>query len=520
MISLDYYNGEIIIKSSYDYRDRIKELSFRVWDEVLKVWKTTVNNLDEVIEKFPEAVLSESLKDFRSHLKKIAAQSRAMESTGAFDLGDFGKGKEILPFQTAGLEFIEMTGGRALIGDEMGTGKTIQSLAYIQIHPELRPAIIVCPASVKFNWRNETNQWLTTTENLVVVNKKEDISKASIVIINYDILGKWLPALQAINPQIIIFDESHVLKNSKAARTKAAVELSKDRRIIALTGTPILNKPIELFSQLNIVNPKAYPENSYFRFAQKYCDAHKTEFGWNFSGASNIKELAEEIKGLMIRRTKEQVLPELPPKRRTKVLLPISNRKYYNEALAEFKEWRAEEEKPDERNVLEWMETLKQKCTEGKLEAAKLWVKEFLETGNKLVLFGTHQFTIDFFMKEFKAVKIDGSTSQAERERAVYSFQNDPDTRLFIGNIKAAGVGITLTAASNVAFIEMDWIPGLHDQAEDRCNRIGQKTSVNCYYLLAEHTLDEDICRMLEKKREVIEEVLEETTALNFAFLI
>lgn len=231
-----------------------------------------------------------------------------------------------------------------------------------------------------------------------------------------------------------------------------------------------------------------------------------------------MPQLAEEIKVFMIRRTKEQVLKELPSKRRTNVLPPISNRRDYNEALAEFKEWMADEEKPYWRNVLEWIETLKQKCTEGKLEAAKLWVKEFLETGNKLVLFCTHKSTIDFFMNEFKAVKIDGSTSQNERERAVYMFQNDPDTRLFIGNIKAAGVGITLTTASSVAFIELDWTPAMHDQAEDRCNRIGQKNSVNCYYLLAENNYDEDICRMLENKREVIDQVLDEATILNFAF--
>ncbi len=507
MISLDFYNGEIIIRSSYDYKYRIKEeLSYRVWDPTLKVWKTTVNHLDEVIDKFPEASLSENLKAFMLHQKKIASQSRAMESTGELDLGDFGKGKEILPFQKAGLEFIEMTDGRALLGDEMGTGKTIQSLGYIQIHPEQRPAIIVCPASVKFNWRNEINQWLTTTENVVVINKNEDITEASIVVINYDILKKWLPRLQAINPQIIIFDESHVLKNRNAARTKAAVELSKNvNHVIALTGTPILNKPVELFSQVNIVNPRAYPEKSFFPFAQKYCNAHKTEYGWDFSGASNIQELAEEMKGLMIRRTKDQVLKELPPKRRTKVLLPISNRRDYNEALSEFREWRRDEEKPYWRSALEWIETLKQKCTKGKLEAAKLWVKEFLETGNKLVLFCTHKMAIDFFITEFRdcAVKIDGSTPQAERERAVYHFQNDNNTLLFIGNIKAAGVGITLTAASNVAFLEMDWTPALHDQAEDRCNRIGQKNSVNCYYLLAENTLDEDFCRMLEQKRKL-----------------
>jgi SNF2 family DNA or RNA helicase len=150
MISLDFYNGEIIIRSSFDYKDRIKELSYRTWNPTLQAWTTTVNTLDEVIDKFPEASISDNLKAFMLHKEKIAEQSRAMVNTGELDLGDFGKGKEILPFQKAGLEFIEMTGGRAIIGDEMGTGKTIQQLAYLQIHPELRPAIIVCPASVKF----------------------------------------------------------------------------------------------------------------------------------------------------------------------------------------------------------------------------------------------------------------------------------------------------------------------------------------------------------------------------------
>jgi len=523
MISFNFYNGEILISSSYGYKDRIRELSYRNWDPNLKVWKTTVNNLDEVLEKFPEASLGDGLVEYINHRKKTTELSRALFSFGKVELGDFGKGKELLPFQKAGLEFIDLTFGRAIIADDMGLGKTIQALAYLQTYPDIRPTIVVCPASVKFNWRNEINQWLTTTENLVVIDKgKPDISKASIVIINYDILGKWLPNLKAINPEVIIFDESHMLKNSKAARTKAAKDLSSEiDHVIALTGTPILNKPVELFAQLNIVNPKAYPTNTFFSYAKKYCDGHQNNFGWDFNGSSNLEELSDELKGFMIRRTKEQVLPELPPKRRTMVLLPMSNRKAYDLAFAEFKAWRAAEEKPYERDVLEWLETLKKHCTTGKLTAAKEWVKDFLETENKLVLFGTHQMTIDFFMKEFKecAVKIDGSTSQKERERAVYRFQNEEKIKLFVGNIKAAGVGITLTAASNVAFMELDWTPALHDQAEDRCNRIGQKTAVNSYYLLAEHTLDANILGMLENKKNIIAEVMADDKILNFELI-
>ncbi len=523
MISLNFYNGEILISSSYDYKDRIKELSYRKWDPNLKVWKTTVNNLNEVLEKFPEASLSDGLVEFINHKTMTTEKSRATFSSGKVELGDFGKGKKLLPFQKAGLEFIDLTYGRAIVADDMGLGKTIQTLAYLQTYPDIRPVIIVCPASVKFNWRNEINQWLTTEENIEVISKgKPDISKASIIIINYDILGKWLDDLKAINPEIIIFDESHMLKNSKAARTKAAKKLASEiDHVIALTGTPILNKPIELFSQLNIVNPKAYPANKYFSFAVKYCNGHQNNFGWDFSGSSNLEELSEELKGFMIRRTKEQVLSELPSKRRTKILLPMSNRKEYDLAFAEFKAWRAAEEKPYERDVLVWLETLKKHCTEGKLTAAKEWVKDFLETENKLVLFGTHRMTIDFFMNEFKgcAVKIDGSTSQKEREQAVYRFQNDEKIKLFVGNIKAAGMGITLTAASNVAFVELDWTPALHEQAEDRCNRIGQKTAVNSYYLLSEKTLDENILVMLENKKNIIEEVMADDKILSFELI-
>ena len=520
----NYYNGEIILQSSYAEKDAIKTLSYRKWDPSMKVWRTTVNTLDEILEKFPGVYLAPDLVAFMNHRESVKKCSRSMKNSKEINLVGFGKGKEILPFQKAGLEFIEMTAGRAIIADEMGTGKTIQTLAYLQAHPELRPVIIVCPASVKFNWRNEINQWLTTEETIEVINKgSPDISKASIVVINYDILRKWVDTLLSINPLVVVFDESHMLKNTKATRTQAAIKLSQQvEHVIELTGTPILNKPVELFQQLNIVNPAAYPANSFFNFALKYCDAHQTRFGWDFTGASNIKGLAEEIKGFMIRRTKEEVIKELPPKRRTTVLLPMSNRKPYDKAFMEFKVWRATEHKPYWRNVLEWIETLKQHCTTGKLAAAKSWVKEFLETGNKLVLFCTHTHAVNEFMEEFSecAVKLDGSSTQKEREAAVYRFQNDPNVQLFVGNIKAAGIGITLTAASNVAFLELDWTPALHDQAEDRCNRMGQKSAVNCYYLLAENTIDTDIARMLESKREVVEDVMDDTKFLNFAFAL
>jgi len=523
-ISFALVNEDIEIKASYGYKDKIKELSIRNWNPDKRMWITKLNIAEEITTKFPEATIDPAIIEHLENRKKLKSISNAMNSKATFELGNFGHGKKLMPFQLAGLEFIERSNGRCMLSDEMGTGKTCQTLSYLQLHKDLRPAIIVCPASLKFNWKNEIKSWLDDENSKVeIINGgKSEALTGNIIVINYDILGKWVHEIKKINPQVLIFDESHMLKNQKAMRTKVASDLAKSiPKVIELTGTPIMNRPVELFSQLNILNPQLYPESVFFSYAKKYCNAEQGKFGWNFNGASNIDKLADELKGIMIRRTKAQVLPELPEKRRCSVLLPMTNKAKYEKQENAFKRWVLENKGQNAAGMdaLPKIEYMKQMCVEGKMSAAIDWIENsFVANNEKLVLFATHKATINSLMEKFGdiAVKFDGSSSQKDREEAVTRFQNDPKVLLFIGNTKAAGVGITLTSASNVAFIEFDWTCGIHDQAEDRCNRIGQKNAVTCYYLVATDSIDEVILSMLEHKRTVIDGVMDDDKEIDF----
>ncbi len=450
---------------------------------------------------------------------------------------------ELYPFQKKGVEWIESRNGRALIADEMGLGKTVQALAWLQLHPEARPALIICPASVKLNWHREAHRWLDKP-NVTVLYGRYDKDKPlkidddSIIICNYDILPNqtirekrtgmkdrivelpntgWADALKKVGLKVIVTDESHYTKNSKALRTKAVKKLAKYAdNMIALSGTPITNRPVEFFNTINMVNPRIFPK--FWDYAKRYCDAKNNGFGWDFSGATNTKELHDKLtKTCMIRRKKAEVLPDLPKKVRSVVPLEIDNREEYNRAAANIIRWIEENEgleqakKAKQAEVLVEFEKLKQLAVKGKLDQAIKWIEDFIDIDGKLVVFADHQFTINALMKKFgkKAVKIDGSTPQKERQNVVDRFQNDDSIRLFIGS-KAAKEGITLTASSNTCFLELWWVPGDHSQAEDRVHRIGQEAdSVNAWYLIAERTIEEGLATILDEKQKVLSSVLD-----------
>ena len=431
-------------------------------------------------------------------------------------LEHFGNGRAPMPYQEVGLGFLEHVDGNGLIGDEPGLGKTEQSLAYLALHPELRPAVVVSPASLKINWAIEVAIWLETGDVVEVIKNGKPYpltGDTGIIIINYDVLKKWLPELKRCKPQVLICDESHSIKNPKAARSKAAAHLAKSipHRIL-LTGTPVLKCPSDLWHQISIIDPKRYNSKSFMSWHRRYCDAKQLHFGdhhpWDFSGASNLGELAESLKGIMIRRTKAEVLPELPAKRRQTLFVSIDNSREYNHAEKDFLSWikeykgQAAAERASSVEQLSVVEALRQIAIRGKMKQAIEWISDFLATGEKLVVFATHRATIDTLMQEFSkvAVRLDGGMCAEEKQLSVDRFQRDDEIRLFVGNIQAAGVGITLTAASNALFVELGWTPSLHEQAEDRQHRIGQKSAVNIYYMIASDTIDEKIMDMLEAK--------------------
>jgi len=459
--------------------------------------------------------------------------------------------EELYKYQIEGVHFLEQKNGRALIADEMGLGKTVQALSWLKLHPEFSKVLVICPASLKINWQREAEKWALLDMEILNGTTPHKI-KSNDVIINYDILSYWEKHLKLKQFDVIIFDEAHYIKNNKAKRTKAFKRLVKSvPRLIALTGTPIENKPIEIYNIVKVIDPSIFPDAT--DFAIEFCGAKKTRFGWDKNGATNTLRLNKILSSsIMIRRKKVDVLKDLPEKQIIKVPFEINNRIEYDQAETEFVEFLkkkfntenlteeileelkqfakrndievSEELTTDEIRlikehkferiasapVLAQIELLKQLAVKGKIDQIIEWIENFLESGEKLVVFGIHRKTVDFLFEKFPtAVKIDGSTSQIQRQKAVDRFQTDPNVKLFIGNIRAAGVGITLTAASNAAIIEFPWSPGELNQAADRIHRITQTKQVTIWNLVGESTIEEKIITLLKKKEKVITKILD-----------
>lgn len=426
---------------------------------------------------------------------------------------------EPFPYQYAGISFIEQHHGRALVADEMGLGKTLQALAWCQMHRNKIPVLIITPASLKLNWVNELELWLPNVNYEILSGKKPWKPTADFIIINYDILPSWVDTIKDLNVQVMITDECHYYKNNSSKRTKAVKKIGKNiPHIIALSGTPIVNRPIEAFNAINLINPEIFP--SFIDYTRRYCNAKYNGYGWDYNGASNTQELHEILSGtLMIRRLKKDVLKDLPEKLYSFVPLELTQegKEEYNMAEDQFINYLSDNYgaeramKALSAEVLVQYAELKKLAVKGCLKESIAWIRDFLDVDGKLVVFAVDKFVIEELMKEFGnvAVKIDGSVSIENRQKAIEKFQNDDSCRLFVGNIKAAGVGITLTASSNVAFLELPWTPGELRQAIDRVHRIGQKNCVNVHYLFAINTIMDKIARLIDQKQKIIDSVLD-----------
>ena len=315
----------------------------------------------------------------------------------------------------------------------------------------------------------------------------------------------------------ILVHNCHYIKTNKAQRTKAVKRLAKGiPHVVALSGTPIKNRPAEIYNGVRLVDPMILPEP--WPFYKKFCGLVHNGFGWDWSGATNTKELHEILtESIMIRRLKEEVLPELPPKTRAFVPMPLDNRSEYTIAEDDFIEYLkakkglATAQRAEKASHLVQVESLKQLAVEGKIKHCIKWIEDFLEVEKKLVVFCVHRNVASELMNHFKdtAVKIVGGMSAHQKDDSVVRFQTDDKIQLFVGNIEAAGEVITLTAASHVAFIELPWTPGGLVQAEDRCHRIGQDDNVTVHFLLAQDTIDEKMAKLLDRKAGIINAVLD-----------
>jgi SNF2 family DNA or RNA helicase len=443
------------------------------------------------------------------------------------------------PYQKAGIAYA-LARPNVLIADEMGLGKTIQAVGVINADPSINTALVICPASLKINWQRELGKWLTRYYDIALVNSTDPWPEtAEIVIINYDILHKYRPAIIARRWDALIVDECHYVKNPKAHRTQMIMgdhhtrqRAVSARRKIFLGGTPIENRPIEGWAVFHFLAPTVF--RNFWNYAKRYCAAYQGDWGWNMNGASNEAELQQKLRiSIMVRRLKSQVLTELPPKVRQIVELPANGfarlikkevealRKYIEtdpaKNYAQFvKEAYALMETRG--MLLEDIARIRHEQALAKAPAVADFVLDALSTSPKVIVFAHHHDVIHCLTDRFSRagiqnVVVTGRTPLKTRQAHVDLFQQNAGVRIFIGNIQAAGVGITLTAASHVVFAELDWVPGKVVQAEDRAHRMGQKDSVLVQHLVVNGSIDVNLIQTLIQKQQILDAVLDTAPA-------
>ena len=513
----------------YEDRVEIKKAGFR-WDPEVKKWWTG---------DAATAVRFEKLADGRA-TEKLQAVSRAIEDSRAassdVDL-PCPEGLAYRPFQKAGIAYA-LGRQSALIADEMGLGKTIQAIGVMNARERkaVFPALVVCPATLKLNWEREIKKWLMH-DVTVGVAQGSFVPPTDIVIINYDILWKHREMLLEWKWRLLVADEAHYAKTLSfrkgnawmgSMRAKALAMLAESVPAkLFLTGTPVANRPKDLWPLLAMLDPERWPKTGFFRYAMRYCNAHKEYAGrgtvWNFDGISRSDELQAKLRStVMIRRLKTEVLKELPAKSRTMVTLPASKKALAAEAeltggmqMALSDDWAgaAASLGMSSAATLAAISEARHQTALAKVGDVVQFCKEVLEAEEKLIVFAHHKDVVAGLregLADFNPVTIVGDDTMKGRQESVDSFQTDKKIRVVIANMKAGGTGLTLTAARTVVFAELDWTPAVVTQAEDRAHRIGQESSVQVYHVVLDGSLDAMLAKMLVEKQDQADAALDD----------
>ncbi|HEX7297428.1 MAG TPA: DEAD/DEAH box helicase [Solirubrobacteraceae bacterium] len=458
----------------------------------------------------------EVLADLRAEHDEALVDIRASRTTSAEPIARTAAvlGGELAPFQWGAVRYA-LRARRAFLADEQGLGKTVEALATVEAD-DAYPTVVVCPASLKLNWEREVGRWLPHRSVAIIQGRAPVPPTAEITILNYEIVAAHRETLARLRPRALVVDESHLCKNPQAKRTQAVRRLAEavapDGLRLALTGTPVLNHAEELISQLRVIG-RLEDFGSGARFARQ------------FRGQLSEERLHWHLRRrCFVRRLKSEVLPQLPAKRQVVVPVALDNTREYRLAEADVIAW-LQQQPLDLRELnariaatlraerLAQLTTLQRLAARGKLHAALAWIHDFLASGEPLVVFARHVEVQRAVLERFPdALHLLGSDSIVEREAAVRGFQDPDGPQLIVCATRVAAQGITLTRASNVAFLELEWTPAMHDQAEDRCHRIGQRDAVTAWYLLAADTIDETMAKLIERKRGLVAAVTDGRT--------
>jgi SWI/SNF-related matrix-associated actin-dependent regulator 1 of chromatin subfamily A len=422
----------------------------------------------------------------------------------------------LYPHQSAGVEFLARR-GRAILGDDMGLGKTRQAIIALRESAPTGVFLVICPASLKLNWAREIRLIYPDARIEVLGVAGEAHPQPQWVIVNYDLLARNSDRLRRVPWTGVVLDEAHFIKNASQRSSQALkilgvsddkrAEVAGPRLVFLLTGTPMPNRPRDLFNLLRAVGHPA--ARSFLSFARQYCGAYRNDYGWVTDGASNLAELNLLLKEVMLRRKKDEVL-DLPPKIRSWVPLQISGEAAWN-ANEGFINWflAADATRPNDTEFLARLTKLRLALHKAKHAACAERIKDVVASGQKVLVFTSYTEGITRHKKTLgdAAVTITGADNATQRMKAMDAFQKDPTVTVALCNLIAGGVGLNLTAATHVIFQDLDWVPANHLQAEDRCYRIGQDKQVTVEYLLAKGTLDGYIARLLEAKLALVQAV-------------
>jgi SWI/SNF-related matrix-associated actin-dependent regulator 1 of chromatin subfamily A len=404
-----------------------------------------------------------------------------------------------------------------VLADDMGLGKTTSTIISA-LEAKSKKTLIICPASLKINWQREIENY--SNKSVFIAEGKNFSTDHDFVIINYDIIKNFHDPKKKDDSQIlranfdlVVIDEAHYIKNSQAQRTKLINDIVKNvDRLWLLTGTPMTSRPIDYYNLLNLVDSPV--AKNWMAYVIRYCEGYQFKVGarkvWNVMGASNLEELRDRTSNLVLRRLKEDVL-DLPDKIITPVYLRLKSKKY-EEVMGDYYNWY--EKNPDESKSLTVQFTkltqVRQVIADEKISQTIELAENIIEQDKKVIIFCNFTNSLEKIVEHFgkAAVRLDGSMSKPDRQNSVDRFQTDPKVKVFVGNIKAAGVGITLTAAEAVIMNDLSFLPSDHSQAEDRAYRYGQKNNVLVYYPIFENTIEGIIYDILNKKKQVIATVM------------
>jgi SWI/SNF-related matrix-associated actin-dependent regulator 1 of chromatin subfamily A len=552
--------GQIVwyAMSTYAEKDIPKGAGFS-WQKDMKLWFTGDRDKAAKLAEYATGDWGKELMDHKVFLTGSLAGSRQSVSYSSYP---HPEGIDYYPFQRAGIDYM-VKRNNTLLADDMGLGKTIQAIGLINVDDTIQTVLVICPKTLKLNWQREFERWLVRKRKIGQADTKIcplPEHGYDIVIVHYDAIGKINRQLSSVKWDLMIVDEAHYIKNRKTVRYKSIlgdidsgyVRIEAKRRVFA-TGTPICNYPSELWPLISVVDPQRWNDETFWYYHKRYCDVSNNGYGMNFKGAASEERLNElQIKlreTCMIRRLKSEVLTELPPKVRQVVELEydeddenviralaqegqyydrVNDREGQEELAARVElakasdnddEYRAAIERLSSQNkyAFEEMARIRHDTAVAKIPYAIEYVKGMLETVNKIVVFCHHRDVGDAFAKSWplESVSIHGDVTPEDRQIAVDRFQDDPLIKLAIVSIKAGGVGITLTAASNEVFAELDWVPGNVTQAEDRCHRIGQSDVVNVYHLVLADSIDVKMARTIIEKQAVIEAALDKIAEIE-----